>query len=150
MITRIFGSHSSPGRLFFDDVRQTEKDKGLYDSLERSGKGQGKYKSLQTDLSTQVRIDRPSHTAASNVLYTSEFGIKDLTFIGSIAGWLECTQIDAQPNSPTYSLLLLMAGLWLLERIGGISQLVKDNATAKSRNLRVMIKNTKSGLEFLV
>jgi CRISPR/Cas system CMR subunit Cmr4 (Cas7 group RAMP superfamily) len=119
MITRIFGSQSSPGRLFFDDARQPEDDKNRYDSPEREEKGRGKYKSLQTDLATQVRIDRLSRTAASSALYTSEFGIKDLSFVGSIAGWLECTPIEVQPDSPTYSLLLLLTGLRLLEKIGG-------------------------------
>jgi CRISPR/Cas system CMR subunit Cmr4 (Cas7 group RAMP superfamily) len=114
MITRIFGSHSSPSRLFFDDARQTDIDKGFYDS-----RGHEKYRSLQTDLATQVRIDRPSRTSVRGALYTSEFGIKDLTFTGSIKGWLECTPIGSSPDSPTYSLLLLLAGLHLIERIGG-------------------------------
>ena len=107
MITRIFGSHSSPGRLFFDDARQID------------GKEQEDYKSLQTDLSTQVRIDRPSRTAARGALYTSEFGLKDLIFTGSIGGWLECTEIETLPDGPTYSLLLLLAGLHLLDQLGG-------------------------------
>jgi CRISPR/Cas system CMR subunit Cmr4 (Cas7 group RAMP superfamily) len=119
MVTRIFGSHSSPGRLFFDDARQTDKDKGFYDSPTRGGNRSSTYKSLQTDIATQVRIDRLSRTAARGALYTSEFGLKDLTFIGSITGWLECTAIETLPDGPTYSLLLLLAGLHLIERIGG-------------------------------
>lgn len=128
MVTRIFGSQYMPGRLFFDDARQDENDLQQYDSLERDGKG--KYKGLQVDVYTQVRLDRPTRTAVKGALYTSEFGANDLAFKGIIQGWLECTAIDssAQPDSdliqpsaitPTYSLLLLLAGMRMVERIGG-------------------------------
>ncbi|MBV9259394.1 MAG: hypothetical protein JO215_15365 [Ktedonobacteraceae bacterium] len=126
MITRIFGSHSSPSHLFFDDARQTDKDKGFYDS-----RGHEQYKSLQTDLATQVRIDRPSRTSVGGALYTSEFGLKNLTFTGSISGWLECTPIETLPGSPTYSLLLLLAGLHLIERIGGNKSTGKGQCCCK-------------------
>jgi CRISPR/Cas system CSM-associated protein Csm3 (group 7 of RAMP superfamily) len=117
MITRIFGSHHHPGRLFFDDAYQTDQDKRQYDSREKDGKG--KYQSLQTDLYTQVRLDRPTRTAVPGALYTSEFGIKGFTFKGSIIGWLECLPIEALDDRPTYSLLLLLAGLHVLDRLGG-------------------------------
>src|SRR5436305_9092634 len=51
MITRIFGSQTYPGRLFFDDARQLLEDLQQYDSPEKGG--QGKYKGLQADLYTQ-------------------------------------------------------------------------------------------------
>jgi CRISPR/Cas system CSM-associated protein Csm3 (group 7 of RAMP superfamily) len=140
MITRIFGSHSSPGRLFFDDAHQTDAEKRLYES-------QGDYKNLQTDLSTQVRIDRPSRTAARGALYTSEFGIKGLTFEGKITGWLECIETEipatispgetpAKGHSPTYSLLLLLAGLSMLDRIGGSKSTGKGQCTCTITELR--------------
>src|SRR5713226_363691 len=91
MITRIFGARNHPGHLFFDDAGQAEQDKRQYDSRERDGKG--KYQSLQTDLYTQVRLDRPTRTAVAGALYTSEFGIKGFSFKGSITGWLECLPI---------------------------------------------------------
>src|SRR3989442_12520001 len=117
MITRIFGSQQHPGRLFFDDAHQTDQDKQQYDSKERDGKG--KYQRLQTDLYTQVRLHRPTRTAVTGALYTSEFGIKGFTFKGSIVGWLECIPIETLNDEPTYSLLLLLAGLSVLERLGG-------------------------------
>jgi CRISPR/Cas system CSM-associated protein Csm3 (group 7 of RAMP superfamily) len=125
MVTRIFGSQTYPGRLFFDDVRQTEEEQQQYDSPE--GKGQGEYKGLQVDIYTQVRLDRPTRTAVKGALYTSELGLADISFTGSIKGWLECTAIDdsslvnkdAPEDSPTYSLLLLLAGLQMIERLGG-------------------------------
>ena len=125
MVTRIFGSQSHPGRLFFDDARQSEEDQRQYDSRERGGKG--KYQRLQTDLYTQVRLDRHTRTAVAGALYTSEFGTRDIVFQGNIVGWLECTPIEDLPNKPTYSLLLLLAGLHALERLGG------NRSTGKGR-----------------
>lgn len=128
MVTRIFGSHNVPGKLFFEDARQDEQDVLQYDSPERQG-GKGKYRSLQVNVATQVRLDRPTRTAMPGALYTSEFGASDILFKGTILGWLECTAIDSnaahaesgQPPgvTPTYSLLLLLAGLQMLDWIGG-------------------------------
>jgi CRISPR/Cas system CSM-associated protein Csm3 (group 7 of RAMP superfamily) len=116
MISRIFGSHYNPGSLFFEDVRL--KNKEQYDSQERDG--EGKYKSLQTDLYTQVRLDRLTRTAVTGALYTSEFGVRDIILEGKISGWLRCTPIEEiSPQGPTYSLLLLLAGLHMLDRVGG-------------------------------
>jgi len=128
MVGRIFGSQNMPGRLFFDDARQAENDLQQYDSPERSG--HGKYKSLQVSLSTQVRLDRPTRTAVPGALYTSEFGTNDLVFKGTVQGWLGCNAIDSMAQNeitPTYSLLLLLAGLRLVERIGG------NKSTGKGR-----------------
>jgi len=132
MVTRIFGSQSVPGRLFFDDARLSEEDQRQYRRAQEGGTSERRaggrdYKGLQVNIYTQVRLDRPTRTAVQGALYTSEFGTSDLTFNGSIQGWLECTPIEAAapPNerqrseTPTYSLLLLLAGLRMIERLGG-------------------------------
>jgi CRISPR/Cas system CSM-associated protein Csm3 (group 7 of RAMP superfamily) len=114
MISRIFGSHYNPGNLFFEDARLSEGDKRLFLG------GNDQYKSLQTDLYTQVRLDRPTRTSVTGALYTSEFGVRDTTLQGKISGWLRCIPIEEiSPQGPTYSLLLLLAGLHMLDRIGG-------------------------------
>jgi hypothetical protein len=39
---------------------------------------------------------------------------------GKITGWLRCIPIEEiSPQGPTYSLLLLLAGLCMLDRLGG-------------------------------
>ncbi len=126
MVTRIFGSQNRPGRLFFDDARQDESDLLQYESQDRSGQDEkGRYKGLQVDISTQVRMNRPTRTAVAGALYTSEYGTHDLAFQGVIQGWLECTAIETSSESalqgvkPTYSLLLLLAGLHMVDAIGG-------------------------------
>lgn len=117
MVTRIFGSHILPGHLFFEDARQGENELEEYNGEGEDEKG--RYKNLQLDRYTQVRINRLTRTAVPGALYTNEFGLKDMKFFGTITGWLECTPIDEQPGAPTYSLLLLMAGLGMIDRLGG-------------------------------
>lgn len=138
MVTRIFGSPNMPGTLFFDDARQTETEKLAYDSpgpYER--RGNGRYKALQTELATQVRLDRPTRTAAPGALYTSEFGNKDIVLHGEISGWLQCFSIeDMEDRTPTYSLLLLLASLHLLQWLGGNKSTGKGHCCCQITNLR--------------
>ena len=151
MVTRIFGSQIVPGRLFFDDARLSEKDQHLYEErAQEAGRpdrraGRRDYKGLQVNIYTQVRLDRPTRTAVQGALYTSEFGTGDLTFNGSIQGWLECTPIEAaapqngrhRNETPTYSLLLLLAGLRMIERLGGNKSSGKGECKCEIQELKL-------------
>jgi CRISPR/Cas system CMR subunit Cmr4 (Cas7 group RAMP superfamily) len=116
LISRIFGSPLSPGGFRFNDARQGQETQKMY-------------KDMQTSISTQVRIDRVTRTAVHEALYTSEFGTRSLVFEGTIKGALNCTPIEefavTMPSkepytlTPTYSLLILLAGLLMVERLGG-------------------------------
>ena len=116
LISRIFGSPLYPGGLRFNDARQEEETHNVY-------------REVQTSISTQARIDRVTRTAANEALYTSEFGTRYLVFEGTIKGLLDCTPIEkltvtAQGQetytlTPTCSLLILLAGLLMVERLGG-------------------------------
>jgi CRISPR/Cas system CSM-associated protein Csm3 (group 7 of RAMP superfamily) len=126
LISRIFGSQLYPGSLRFDDARQTEK---IYTEP-----------TMQTSILTQVRIDRMTRTAVDGALYTSEFGNPFLTFSGTIKGQLNCTPIDKLETlvedsgevyilTPTYSLLLLLAGILMVERLGSNKSTGKGQCT---------------------
>lgn len=114
LVSRIFGSQFYPGTLRFDDAKLAREDLNTYQKV-------------QTSVSTQVRIDRVTRTAVDKALYTSEFGINHLTFEGTIKGQLDCTAIDSlvrttydqKKLTPSYSLILLLAGLLMVERLGG-------------------------------
>lgn len=117
LISRIFGSQIHPGGLRFDNARQEETTRRMYEKM-------------QTSVLTQVRIDRVTRTAANEALYISEFGAPFLTFKGAIKGQIDCEPIDdlavlvedkgeVHILTPTYSLLLLLAGLFMIERLGG-------------------------------
>ena len=152
MVTRIFGSQNRPGRLFFDDARQNEEDLLQYESQDRAVQAdedkqkrleKGRYKGLQVDVSTQVRMNRPTRTAVAGALYTSEYGTHDLAFQGVIQGWLECSAIDVRNNtalqgvSPSYSLLLLLAGLHMVDAIGGNKSSGKGRCACEIRAFAV-------------
>ncbi|HVU66962.1 MAG TPA: RAMP superfamily CRISPR-associated protein [Ktedonobacteraceae bacterium] len=130
LVTRIFGSQSTAGRLYFDDARLENRQQ--YDSTEGE---KGRYQSLQVDLYTQVRLDRPTRTAVPGALYTSEFGVNGSVFRGNILGWLTCTAIDMAEQAPTYSLVLLLAGLHLVDRLGGNKSAGKGNCSCTITSL---------------
>src|SRR6266700_1398594 len=73
-LARIFGSQNHPGRLYFEDAHQTIEAKREYDEEAQNAEkgkrendnledGKGKYLNIQTDLYTQVRLDRLTRTA---------------------------------------------------------------------------------------
>ena len=112
----------------------SEDDKELF----LGSDGDDRYKSLQTDLYTQVRLHRPTRTSVTGALYTSEFGVRDTTLEGKISGWLRCTPIEEiSPQGPTYSLLLLLAGLHMLDRIGGNKSTGKGKCRCDVRTVKI-------------
>lgn len=151
MVTRIFGSQIVPGRLFFDDARLSEENRDRYIRVQNAETtpdrraGRTSYKALQVSTYTQVRLDRLTRTAVPGALFTSEFGTNDLIFNGSIQGWLECTPIASvvpqgerhAGETPTYSLLLLLAGLCMIERLGGNKSSGKGQCRCEIRELKL-------------
>lgn len=143
LVTRIFGSQILPGSLYFADARQTKSDMQRYDAPGEDGAK--RYQHMQTDDATQVRLHRPTRTAVQGALYTSEFGRRTMAFEGSITGGLECLPISAEldeafadkDNGPTYSLLLLLAGLRMLERLGGNKSTGKGECCCTIRSLSI-------------
>jgi CRISPR/Cas system CMR subunit Cmr4 (Cas7 group RAMP superfamily) len=144
MITRIFGSQIHPGQLFFDDARQSDEDKQQYDSSDPK-EGKRRYENLQVDVYTQVRLDRLTRTAVPGALYTSEFGVRNMVFKGAVVGSLACTRISddiseafsGMEHGPTYSLLLLLAGLLMIERLGGNKSTGKGQCRCKIKELKI-------------
>lgn len=142
-ISRIFGSPLYPGTLHFKDAEQTEEDHRNYESWNAKKEGEGKYKSTQTSTLTQVRIDRLTRTAADQALFTSEFGQHGMAFTGEINGWLTCTPAHALAEeevmdfTPTHSLLVLLAGLQLIEQLGGNKSTGKGRCTCQITQLTI-------------
>lgn len=135
IITHIFGSYRYPGLLSFDDACQPKKDQQLYDSQKKEDK-KGRYKDLQTDIYTQVRLDRLTRTAIPGALYTSEFGLRNLSFVGSISGWLHHTPIEGL-ESVSHALLLLLAGLLMVDRLGGNKSTGKGACRLEITNIKI-------------
>ncbi len=128
LITDIFGSQSHPGLLFFDDAYQRKEDLKQYESSEKID-GEDRYIAQQTETYTQVRLDRITRTSVPGALYTSEFGHKNFTFAGSIAGWLNPKRIDNGPEDVSHALLLLLASCMMVNRLGGNKSTGKGECT---------------------
>lgn len=135
IISEIFGSQCRPALLFFDDAQQSKEDLKLYDGQNKS-KEKGKYRNAQTDTYTQVRLDRITRTSVGGALYTSEFGLRNLSFHGSISGWLPHTPIEGL-NGISHALLLLLAGILMVDRIGGNKSTGKGACTLEITQINV-------------
>lgn len=116
IVARIFGTRFLPGRVYFDDAQMVEDDRALFEADEKKRKEE--FKAWQTEQRTQVAISRRTRTAQHGMLYTSEYGIRDLHFEGGIVGTLTGFPLGGLDQG-TYSLLLLLSGLKSLEHIGG-------------------------------
>lgn len=115
IVERIFGSRFRPASLYFDDARLSQEDQQLFDGADQPKK----YLEKQTFQRTQVSMSRLTGTASQGLLYTSEFGLSQLRFTGQIYGSLSGRATWDQADSPTYALVLLVAGLLSIDRMGG-------------------------------
>jgi CRISPR/Cas system CMR subunit Cmr4 (Cas7 group RAMP superfamily) len=140
MSARIFGSNQHPGHLFFEDARMTAEEQEAFDG----NREKGRYSNLQTTSYTQVRLERSTRISVKGALYTSEFGLRNFLFKGNVTGWLNCTPVtDVTPGEPSYSLLLLLAGLHLVERLGGNKSTGKETCTCEITSLKFRDKEIK-------
>ncbi len=113
IVDRIFGSRYKPGELYFDNATMVEADRNFFDSSQISKR----YIHLQTETRTQTSISRLLGTVREQALFQSEFGIKTLCFEGRIYGYLEGFRL-LDRGTWSYSLLLLVAGICVNDRIG--------------------------------
>ena len=114
----IFGSKFHPGMLYFDNVELSDDDKAFFDGPDPDG---GKrYLSLQTENLTQTSISRRLGVVKQKSLFNSEYGINQLTFKGRIFGMLQGVPISELKigSRGTDSLLLILAGLLMIENLG--------------------------------
>lgn len=117
LVGRIFGTRVDPSTLYFDDASLTE---AWREELAPDEQPRARDLALQTEVRTQVSLSRLTRTAKPGLLFTSEYGIKDLAFQGRIQGYLEDWSREVLGNSEeTFALTLLVAGLLGVERVGG-------------------------------
>jgi len=117
LLARLFGSRAQQGSLFFDDAVMSIEDRA---DLGLNGAQAPRAGPPQTEERTQVSMSRLLGTARAGMLFTSEYGMRDLRFTGAIRGtvedWPLPAGIAAQPGS--FGLVLLLASLYLVERLG--------------------------------
>jgi len=122
LIATIFGSRFQPGQLYFDDAVMDGSQQVWFDSPSSQPdvkeEKRHEYRARQVETRTQVSISRLTGTAQMGALYHSEYGMYGLKFAGEIKGVLMGTPLMGAPQW-NFPLLVLVAGLLSLDRIGG-------------------------------
>jgi CRISPR/Cas system CMR subunit Cmr4 (Cas7 group RAMP superfamily) len=119
-LASLFGTRVRPGPLAFDDAPLCREDREFFQPPQEPGSTahQDRFLSEQLMMRTRVHIARRSGTARRGMLFSSEYGRAELRFDGRIAG-----QVSGVPTyndaRKTYSLVLLLAALLSVERLGG-------------------------------
>lgn len=112
LVCRVFGMPGRGSDLRWRDARLVGDYQTAFDADDVG-------REAQFYARTQVQLSRALGTAAPDRLFTSEFTVENLRFESSITGWLEITPIAGDDSAGGYELLLLLAGLRLVNTIGG-------------------------------
>jgi CRISPR/Cas system CSM-associated protein Csm3 (group 7 of RAMP superfamily) len=131
MITLIFGSRFHPGTLFFDDAPLCNEDREFFQAPQEADV----FPVPQTQARTRVSLSRLTGTAQRKLLFSTEYGVPEMRFNGKIAGVLRGIPLIDAPA--TYSLILLLAALHVLEAIGGDKSLGAGRVTCRVTQLIV-------------
>jgi CRISPR/Cas system CSM-associated protein Csm3 (group 7 of RAMP superfamily) len=111
LVCRVFGTPGRGSELRWQDARLVEEYRRIFVADE------GRCRA-QVYVRTQVQLSRRLGTAAPDRLFTSEFALENLRFESAITGWLEVTPIAGEDATGGYELLLLLAGLGLVNTLG--------------------------------
>ncbi|NLE46315.1 MAG: hypothetical protein GX620_16475 [Chloroflexi bacterium] len=115
MVQFIFGSRFRPGQVYFDDALLSQESRELFGVGSDSTRSGAQVP--QTEQRTRVSLSRLTRTAQPGRLFTSEYGLQGLSFDGRITGLIEGTPLF-ESSIGTFPLLLLVAGLVSLDRLG--------------------------------
>ena len=111
LVCRVFGMPGRGSTLRWRDARLTEEYRAAF--------ADNHSQEAQFYARTQVQLSRALGTAAPDRLFTSEFGVEGLCFESGVTGWLEVMPIAGEDSMGGYELLLLLAGLRLVNTLGG-------------------------------
>lgn len=116
LVCRVFGAPGRGSALHWQDARLPKEYRDVF----REGEDDEKDQLVESPFyaRTQVQLSRALGTAAPDRLFTSEFTVENLRFESSIAGWLDVTPIAGEDVTGGYELLLLLAGLRLVNTLG--------------------------------
>jgi len=114
LVCRVFGTPGRGGELHWQDAQLVQEFRKVFMGDEGNRQAQF-YKRTQVQLSRALGIAAPDH------LFTSEFAIENLRFESAIIGWLDVTPIAGEETTGGYELLLLLAGLRLVNTLGSSS-----------------------------
>ncbi|NNJ13659.1 hypothetical protein EKD04_025365 [Chloroflexales bacterium ZM16-3] len=133
IVARIFGSRVAPGEVFFDDALLCAEDR---DFLTIGNPRRPRLAISPTEARTQVSMSRRTGTARRGLLFTSEYGVGQLSFDGGIYGHVPRVPMVSAPER-SYTLTLLLAAVFSLERIGANTSAGAGRVTCSIRSLTV-------------
>ncbi|HXK89821.1 MAG TPA: RAMP superfamily CRISPR-associated protein [Thermosynergistes sp.] len=113
LVCRIFGSPGRTSTLHWQDARLTQSYRKVFSNA--ASRQAQFYSRTYAQLSRALGIAAPDH------LFTSEFTIENLRFESAITGWLDVTPIAGEKTTGGYELLLLLAGLKMVNTLGSSS-----------------------------
>lgn len=116
IVDSIYGSRLRPGTLWFDDALMHEDDAQLFDAP--GAHAAAKYREFQVERRTRVGMSRLTGAARAGHLFSSEYGMAGLRFRGRVRGALGGHPLPDGQADATYELLLLLAGLLAIDRVG--------------------------------
>ena len=139
LVCRVFGAPGRGSELHWRDARLPAD---YQDVFERNASKLG----AQFYTRTQVQLSRALGTVAPDRLFTSEFTLENLYFESAIVGWLDVTPIAGDDSTGGYELLLLLAGLRLVNTLGSGSSRgaghclihLPEKVTAGERSINVV------------
>jgi len=111
LVCRVFGAPGRGSTLHWQDARLVQDYRNVFAGDETN-------RQAQFYTRTQVQLSRALGIAAPDHLFTSEFAIENLRFESAITGWLDVTPIAGEEAGGGYELLLLLAGLQLVNTLG--------------------------------
>ena len=114
LVCRVFGTPGRGSELHWQDARLVQDYRNVFVGGETN-------RQAQFYTRTQVQLSRALGIAAPDHLFTSEFAIENLRFESAITGWLDVTPIAGEEATGGYELLLLLAGLRLVNTLGSSS-----------------------------
>lgn len=115
-IDRLFGSARRPGTLWFADGRLVEEQQQLLaDALARAMPPLG----WQSFYRTRVALSHIRRTALTGRLFSVELGLPGMEFEASVRGRVQGQPIPGAEELATCPTLLLVAGMLMVDRLGG-------------------------------
>jgi CRISPR/Cas system CSM-associated protein Csm3 (group 7 of RAMP superfamily) len=111
LVCRVFGTPGRGSELRWSDARLSPEYRAVFG-------GDVTNHEAQFYTRTQVQLSRALGIAAADHLFTAEFTIENLCFESAITGRLDVTPIAGDDTTGGYELLLLLAGLRLVNTLG--------------------------------
>jgi CRISPR/Cas system CSM-associated protein Csm3 (group 7 of RAMP superfamily) len=144
IICRLFGSEWWPATVRFSDARLPSQLRNLVYQQRHDAAIDPDF-DYQVVSRTRTRMNRVLRRVEERALFTFQEGVEGLVFEGHIAGSTLCVEVEA--GGLPLEVLLLVAGLKLLESLGGKKTVGLGSCRLTVKNMSVERKVMESQLD---